>query len=788
MFANRFNKTEQILLLGMLICALGCSAITPKINLIENGSFEPAIDLNPIIIKPADYLSSADIQIPDGSNTKGVYLKPELNLWEYVEIRYPLQPGEYQIKVKYYGDSADGPSQAIQYNSKGHHTIFELRPIGDKQYHIVEGGFTATDNVVGLVIKKVSSKRTSSNPIVEIVVTPVFHEEIPDNWHKERLPGSLVSWSFTDKLARTGKYALLIDDAVGGSGGWNTDLVSVTEGEYELSAWIKTNLLAEDTKIEAGLRWYGDGRTLLSQDAASISQQEDWQQIRLSLKAPKGAKYAQFYLLAQDLFGSVALDDVKLLGEPISTRPSTPTYLSIPPWGRIVGKFSYIPQKGFQSLYTINIGNDLYINSHWNATIHFSGIGAVNRSHLDPTVPENRLHAYSLALNRTIMVPIFGRTGVFAIRVGNLDVNYSPYIASMGMTEAGGWQDLPGVAVSWSGLGIDGRMFSSWNRDRTLIVGGQIPLYLGKLETNLISLFTWDQNRTLVEETPRWELGSIKEKASSIDFNYNLYNCNIDGVYAWVNNFQEPISDMWRLQFKPVLGISNLNAFFEIWFCDPKFNPLHGNKGEEGWDELYERYIEQNWVSKHLGQRGYTFSWGWANKEAQFNTTLDWYYYLNDPSGRVMLETEFDVSRSYQEYKLWVNLKQGHERRSIYEVNQYNPYWQEYHVGLERQLTPLFSVQYLRDFEDIHNLKVNGQELRLVSHKGDNRFFIGIRKEEFVDGLIFKLGGFYKTPGGINVKFAFTNPGQNIEEHWDFVRDRWVEMDNGIITSLYYIF
>jgi len=142
---------------------------------------------------------------------------------------------------------------------------------------------------------------------------------LPDGWapHAFRSPAKL-EWD--KEVAHTGKASLRIADSLNPKAKeWNEQTGrwlarqrrKVTAGAtYTLQLWIKTQGVTG--KATACIAWWSDRNWLAESYTAPVSGTADWQQVRVTAKAPAKATAAQIYLCLSQSKGAAWFDDISM--------------------------------------------------------------------------------------------------------------------------------------------------------------------------------------------------------------------------------------------------------------------------------------------------------------------------------------------------------------------------------------------------------------------------------------------------------------------------------------------
>ena len=140
---------------------------------------------------------------------------------------------------------------------------------------------------------------------------------LPDGWQPNAFQ-SPAKLAWDTAVAHTGKASLRIQDSFNAQGKeWNEHSGRwysrkrrpVTPGaEYTLEVWIKTQGVTG--QASACIAWFGERNWLAESYTRRVSGTTDWQQLRVTARAPANAAYALVYLCLSQSKGTAWFDDV----------------------------------------------------------------------------------------------------------------------------------------------------------------------------------------------------------------------------------------------------------------------------------------------------------------------------------------------------------------------------------------------------------------------------------------------------------------------------------------------
>lgn len=779
------NKHPQRFLLIILCLHLvGLSALAsrfPNVNLLKNGGFEQKEEVL-LVIEPEDYLPATAIL--GGSGGMGVSLPAELEQWGFLSFGTPkaLPPGTYIMEVQYYGSDYEAPKQTIHVFDGAHRTACDLPVEGDGKLHIVRQQFSTNSPIGELILKKSSAGTKPTNPIDQI---KIISADL--GWGKLIIPGSRISWQIDQQTAHGDSSAALLKDYFGGSGGWISNYIPIGQQEFQLNGWCLWEE-AEEVIIEAGIAWYSEKDSLLSKELFTINKgpANSWQQFSFTSKPPKQARLARVIVQARKLEGAVWFDDIALFGDPTVLTISDP--LTIRMWGKMGIKTYYRPEEGAVGLNRLELWSNMELGpqiqgeitlaASWEGDKPFSAPGQVFNLNMQQARIQLGGKPWPAGPDSNIIL-------------GTLNIEYSPYIATLGYNWAGGWMLPAGVQMQnrWARMQSD--IFSVWQKN-SQIAGAKLRGNLLGTQLAFVGIGVWDHFLIERSHGTVWQRGSLKEKAFSLEGKRTFDFFTLDCTYSIMSGLAAEQPDMWRFNLESAKLFPGLKVAYETWYAHPDFDPMYHNKSPRGYDMDYERFTEGNWLDNHRGQKGHRLDFSFEQRPLQVRSGWEFYRLLGAGTTEANIErTKLNMSANLALAKsqLFALYEQRQEVREQYELIELHPFWQRTEMGLERQMGQIsgwpVSFTYKRVFEKIYQEEIAANEVLLTRAKGENKVYLGYRWERKGTERqnYFKLGGLYVTPGGIQLKLIFTTPNLPHTGYFDPLRERWIEVDNELRIS-----
>ncbi len=271
---------------------------------------------------------------------------------------------------------------------------------------------------------------------------------------------------------------------------------------------------------------------------------------------------------------------------------------------------------------------------------------------LTPYTSNDRLYA-DLSLRRlsaTVKTELFNQGPSFELRIGDLDLNYSPLIAKFDNYDI--WrspseQRNPGELITWNipkrGLSFGNLAFGPLNSqgfviweshpsDFALGYNGKLNFGHFRLGITSVTLRGKDINDNY--------LNKDKTLGLNIEMPTNILGINLDTV------FHQKEDGPIRLAINAKIALEN-NLFFDYWRIEKGFDPNYRDKTPK-YDPKTGEKLSWNPVDKYQDQHGYLLSYGFRGEN--FNLIMNY--------GRLNGTTLMDLTETYNaEYEIYKNNK-----------------------------------------------------------------------------------------------------------------------------------
>jgi hypothetical protein len=786
-----------MLYLFWALASCNCLAAKPvKMNLLSNGDFEQ-LNSDPIVIQAASALPELAVSVP-GVQSKGASLPAEMGIYAYkiIPIPGPLEVNQpYTIEVSYWGSSDAAAEQKVYVlDGTQHRELFALSAQGDESVHVARTKITfkkVTGNA--LVLKKTSGAQKNANPVLKVQLTPDVAASLPRNWRMWREGKSFAYLGLDKTKSHSGQTSVAIADALTehDSLGWETDSFAVGEQEYQLSVWAFPT--QQKVTVQLGIAWYQAEDRLLKEDLITVTgKRNSWEQLVLQVRPPVGAKLGRVFLRATNLKKAwVWFDDVLLLGDPTISlkKPSVPLSFQ----GNVTTEMHYLPENDINMydllrLYmTANIGNTV------KGELRFGGIYENNKRNFTATSPR-QVDLRTTDAKLMVATPIYPDGPVVNAVLGTIDAYYSPYIAFIGYSSAGGYLKANGIKLDGSWPYGQYSSFSFWDSGKQTL-GAKLSGNLWDAKLALIMLTSRQLKQGTADGVSYYLPGARLENAFSLEAGRKFGKFEYSGVYNQLqsnNQGSKPESGIFKL--KAVNLLPGINPELSLWFCDADFKPSYRDHTPRGYSYSDMRFYEGNWVDNHLGQRGVNLIWNAGKNPLELKGEYEIKQAQDSPDDYLREKMGLTATIHLGKNVLALNCQQRLESRVYLDNYERYPIWQTASATITRPVQGIFAkydAQYSYEVEAIQNQSLTGQEIRLSRRIQEGplsglRFYFGYRLED--DGLAkkgyLKLGGTYATPGGLNLQLTYSNPNKPHTGYYDSVREEYIPADNEFVATL----